>query len=98
MKPCFLRNDKQKIFLDRNKLLTGRKFNSVKESSLLRDFFALNTEKSCWKFVQVVRDNEKQRIVTDTLRNSFSELNTNGKDIANNWNFEVSVLGEYFVK
>ena len=63
---------------------------------MLKDFISLNTEKSRWKFIQEVRNNEKQRIVIDTLRNSFGELITNGKDIANLLNFKFSVLGEYF--
>ena len=82
LKSCFVRNDKPKIFLNRNKFLSGKNFKSENEASLLKDFISLNTEKSRWKFTQEVRNNEKQRIVIDTLRNSFGELITNGKDIA----------------
>ena len=39
-----------------------------------------------FKFIQEVRNNEKQRIVIDTLRNSFGELIT------------ISVFGKYAVK
>ena len=96
LKSCFVRNDKPKIFLNRNKFLSGKNFKSENEASLLKDFISLNTEKSRWKFIQEVRNNEKQRIVIDTLRNSFGEHITNGKDIANLLNFKFSVLGEYF--
>ena len=96
LKSCFVRNDKPKIFLNRNKFPSGKNFKSENEASLLKDFISLNTEKSRWKFIQEVRNNEKQRIVIDTLRNSFGELITNGKDIANLLNFKFSVLGEYF--
>ena len=60
---------------------------------MLKDIISLNTKKSRWKFIQEVRNNEKQRIVIDTLRNSFGELIKNGKDLLN---FKFSVLGEYF--
>ena len=83
LKSCFVRNDKPKIFLNRNKFLSEKNFKSENEASLLKDFISLKTEKSRWKFIQEVRNNEKQRIVIDTLRNSFGELITNGKDIAN---------------
>ena len=96
LKSCFVKNDKPKIFLNRNKFLSGKNFKSENEASLLKDFISLNTEKSRWKFIQEVRNNEKQRIVIDTLRNSFGELITNGKDIAHLLNFKFSVLGEYF--
>ena len=96
LKSCFVRNDKPKIFLNRNKFISGKIFKSEKEASLLKHFVSLNTEKSRWKFIQEVRNKEKQRIVIDTLRNSFDELITNGKDIANLLNFKFSVLGEYF--
>ena len=88
LKSCFVRNDKPKIFLNRNKFLSGKNFKSENEASLLKDFISLNTEKSRWKFIQEVRNNEKQRIKIDTLRNSFGELITNGKDIANLLNFK----------
>ena len=96
LKSFFVRNDKPKIFLNRKNFLSGKNFKSEKEVSLLKNFISLNTEKSCWKFIQEVRNNEKQRIVIDTLRNSFGERITNGKDIANLLNFKFSVLGEYF--
>ena len=96
LKACFVRNDKPKIFLNRNEFLSGKNFNSENEASLLKDFISLNTEKSRWKFIQEVRNNEKQRIVIDTLRNSFGELITNGKDIAKLLNFKFLVFGEYF--
>ena len=89
LKSCFVRNDKPKIFLNRNKFLSGKNFKSENEASLLKDFIR-------WNFIQEVRNNEKQRIVIDTLRNSFGELITNGKDIAKLLNFKFSVLGEYF--
>ena len=91
LKSCFVRNDKPKIFLNRNKFLSGKNFKSENQASLLKDFISLNIEKSRWKFIQEVRNNEKQRIVIDTLRNSFAELITNGKDIANLFNFKFSV-------
>ena len=50
--------------------------------------------KSC--FVRNDKPKIQQRIVIDTLRNSFGELITNGKDIANLLNFKFSVFGEYF--
>ena len=99
LKSCFVRNDKPEIFLNRNKFLSGKNFKSENEASLLKDFISLNTEKSRWKFmkfIQEVRNNEKQRIVIDTLLNSFGELITNGKDIAKLLNFKFSVLGKYF--
>ena len=96
LKSYFVRNDKPKIFLNRNKFLSGKNFKSENEASLLKDFISLNTEKSHWKFKQEVRNNEKQRILIETLRNSFGELITNGKDIANLLNFKFSVSWEYF--
>ena len=96
LKSCFVRNDKPKLFLNRNRFLSGKKIKSENEASLLKDFISLNTEKGRWKLKQEVRNNEKQRIVIDTLPNSFGELITNGKDIANLLNFKFSVLGEYF--
>ena len=96
LKSCFVRNDKPKIFLTRNNFLSGKNFNSENEASLLKDFISLNAEKNCWKFIQEVRNNEKQRIVIDTLRNILGELITNGKDITNLLSFKFSVLGEYF--
>ena len=77
LKSCFVRNAKPKFFLYRNKFLTGKKFISENEASLLKDFFALNTEKSSWKFINEVSNIEKQRTVINTLRNSFGELITN---------------------
>ena len=41
-----------------------------------------------------VRNNEKQRTVINTLRNSFGEHITKGKDNANDLNFKFSFLGE----
>ena len=98
LKSSFVRNDKPKISLNRKKFLSGKNFKSENEASLLKDFISLNTEKSSWKFIQEVRNNEKQRIVIYTLRSSFGELISNGKDIANLLNFKFSVLGEYFVE
>ena len=68
----------------------GIRFESEYEVSLLKGFFALNTVNSRWKITQENRNNEKLRFVLDTLRNSFGELITNGKDIANflNFNFQ----------
>ena len=96
LKLCFVRNEIPKIVLDRNKFLTGKNFKSENEASLLKDVIALNTEKSRCNFIQEVGNKEKQRIVRDTLRNSFGELIKNGKDIANLLNFKFSVLGKYF--
>ena len=45
LKSCFVRNDKPKIFLNRNKFLYGKNFKSENEASLLKDFNSLNTEK-----------------------------------------------------
>ena len=98
LKFCFVRNDKPKIFLNRNKFLSGKNVKSENEASLLKEFISLNTEKSRWKFIQEVRNNERQRIVIDTLLNSFGELITNEKDIANFLNFKFPILGEYFVE
>ena len=98
LKSCFVRNDKPKIFLNRNKFLSGKNFKSENEASLLKDFISLNTEKSRWKFIQEVRNNKKQRIVIDTPRNSFGELIMNGKDIVNFLNFKFSVLGNTLAK
>ena len=95
-KSCFVRNDKPKVFLDKNKFLSGKKFKSKNEASLLKDFIALKAEKSRWKFIQEVTNKEKQRTVVDTVGKSFVEFITNRKDIANLLNFKFSVLGEYF--
>ena len=76
LKSCFVRNDKPKLFLNRNSFLSEKKIKSENEASLLKDFIFLNTEKGRWKFKQEVRNNEKQRIVIDTLPNSFGELKT----------------------
>ena len=43
LKSCFVRNDKPKIFLNRNKFLSGKNFKSENEASLLKDLISLNT-------------------------------------------------------
>ena len=45
LKSCFVRNDKPKIFLNRNKFPSGKNFKSENEASLLKDFISPNTEK-----------------------------------------------------
>ena len=98
LKTCFVRNDKPKIFLDRHQFLSGKNLKSENEASLLGDFISMNTQKSRWKFVQEVRNNEKQQFLIDTLRISFGELITNGKDIAKLLNFKFSVLVKTLAK
>ena len=58
LRSCFVRNDKPKIFLNRNKFRSGKNFKSENEASLLKDFISLNTEKSRWKIIQEIRNNE----------------------------------------
>ena len=46
LKSSSLRYNKPKIFLDRNKFLTGKKNQIRKLGFLVKDFIALNTEKN----------------------------------------------------
>ena len=85
-------NDKN-YQLNQNKLLES--LNSDKMNEQIEFFRNLTSEKDKWNFINEARNSQRTKTHISSLRNSFGDLITDPKRIANLLNYRFSKLGDY---
>ena len=72
------------------------KLNDNRVSSYSKKFLSLTTEREKWNFINEVRNSVRTKTDISCLRNSFGDLETDQKRIANLLNYRFSKLGDLF--
>ena len=79
--------------LNQNKLLES--LNSDKMNKQIDFFRNLTSEKDKWNFINEARNSKRTKANISSLKNSFGDLITDPKRIANLLNYRFSKLGDY---
>ena len=74
------------------------KLNSNRENYQKSFFESLQTVRENWNFISEVRNSKKTKTNIRTLKNSFGDIITDQKRIANLLNYHFSKLGDFFGK
>ena len=82
--------------LNQNKLLES--LNSDEMNKHIEFFRNLTSEKDKWNFINEARNSQRTKTNISSLRNSFGDLITDPKRIANLLNYRFSKLGDYASK
>ena len=82
------------IFIRKNKLNV-----KLKSDAITKKMFASTTsEHEKWKIINDIRNSTKSNTYVQRLKNSFGEIVTNNKKMADLMNYRFSRLGDYFGK
>ena len=71
-----------------------KNIHSDRLSTHIKNFGSLKTERERWKFINEARNSKRTKSSISSLRNSFGDIITEQKDIANLFNYKFCRLGD----